>query len=159
MDKPFVAALKLLLFIFLVGKRLRHACAGDRRLDIRVDLRDSLLHLEGCVAHLNPEPDDIENRNRHNAQERQRKPPVDKHHDDKRADHRRAGDQHILRAVVREFRDVEEIRRHAGHEFSCANFVVKTKGKLLNVRKDIPPDIRLHPHTEDMPPVVDDIQE
>ena len=66
-DKPLVAALKLLLLISLVGKRLCHARAGDRRLDIRVDLRDAFLHLEGSVAHLDPEPHDIEDRDGHDA--------------------------------------------------------------------------------------------
>ena len=106
-DESGVAALKLIALIAFVRKRLCDPRAGDRGFDIRVDFSDAFLHLERGIAHLDPQPHHVVDRHGYDAEKREREPPIHKHHHGKRAENRRAGDQHVLRAMVRKLRDVE----------------------------------------------------
>ena len=159
MDESRVARVELLLLIFLVGKRLCHTCAGDGAFDVRVDFRNALLYLQRGTAHFYPQPHHVVDRGRNNAEQPQRKPPIDERHRNKRAKDGGSGDEHILRAVMREFGDVKQIRRHAGHELAGSHLVEKAERELLNVRKDIAANVRLHADAQHMPPVVDDKQQ
>ncbi|CCX42867.1 unknown [Clostridium sp. CAG:1024] len=158
MNKARVALLKLVELVRLVRERLRHAHAGDAGLDIRIDLRDALLDLQRALAHPNAHPHHIGQHDGQHAEQCERQPPLNAEHDDERAENRQRGNDHVLRSVMRELRHVEQVVRCAGKQLARPHLIEKAELQLLDVRKNIPANIRLHAHAEQMAPVVDDEQ-
>ena len=77
---------------------------------------------------------------------------MDREHQGYGPHHRYAGDEQVLRPVMGQLSDVEELCRHPAHEVAGAVFVVEAKGQGLQVGKQVPADVRLHQHAEGMPP-------
>ncbi|MPM91699.1 hypothetical protein SDC9_138831 [bioreactor metagenome] len=145
--------------MFLVGKGFGYARAGDGRFYIGVDFGNALFDRQRSFAHFDANPHHVKHADGHDAQKRQRQPPLEHRHGDERADERCNRNQNVLGAVVRKFGDVEQVRRYPAHELSSAHLVEKAERKLLNMRKDVFADIRFHQDAKAVPPVVDDIQQ
>ncbi len=98
-------------------------------------------------------------KHRQDQRDHQRQLPLDGEHDGKGAHNGHAGDEDVLRAVVSQLRDVEEVCGQAAHELTGAVAVVVVKAQLLHVAEQVPADIRLHQDAEGVAPVADDILE
>ena len=151
--EPLVGAEELPLFRVLVGEGLGGAHAGDAGLDIRVDSRHVGLHVLGGPHHAHAVQVDHNDKYRDQNQHHQGQPPLDSKHNDHSAHQGDAGDEHVLRPVVGQLRDVEKFRRHPAHKVSGAVFVIKAEGKGLQMGEQVLPDVRLHQHAEGVAPV------
>ena len=152
-----VGAVELLELRPLVGEGLGRADAGEAGLNVGVDDGGFLLHGGGGLAHGAAAGPDHGEEHRDDAGNHQGQPPLDGEHDGQGPRDGDAGDEDVLRAVVGQLRDVEEVRRQAAHELPGAVFVVVVEAQLLHVAEEVVADVRLHQDAEGVAPVADDI--
>jgi hypothetical protein len=106
----------------LVGEGLGGLDAGEARLNVRVDGRGALLDGGGRLATWSPAvmPGDGEE-HRQDQRDDQRQPPLNGEHDPIRAPTMVTAEmKDILRPVVRQLRDIEEIGGEAAHQLAGA---------------------------------------
>ena len=152
-----VGAVELLELRPLVGEGLGRADAGEAGLDVGVDDGGFLLHGGGGLAHGPAAGPDHGEEHRHNAGDDQGQTPLNGEHDDQGPQDGDAGDEDVLRAVVGQLRDVEEVRRQAAHELAGAVLVVVVEAQLLHVAEEVVADIRLHQDAEGVAPITDHV--
>ena len=155
--EALVGALELGRLRVLVGEGLGRAHPGDAGFHVRVDAGHVGLHVLGGADHTNPVEVDDHQEHRDQDQHHQGKPPLDGEHDGNRAHQGHAGDEDVLRTVVSQLCDVEELSGDTAHEVAGAVFVVEAEGQRLQVVKEVLADIRLHQHAEGVAPVGDHV--
>ncbi len=69
------------------------------------------------------------------------------------------GDEQVLGAVVGQLGDLKEVAGDPAHQLAGAVLVVEGEGQVLHVAEQVPADIRLHPHAQQVAPVGDDVVE
>ena len=151
--KLLVGAIKLTGFSPLVGEGLGGAHPGEAGLDVGVDDGHGLLHAPGGGHHgpaVQGGNDDEDGDQNHHHQSQL---PVDGKHDHNGTCHRHQGDEQVLGAVVGQLCDVKELPGHPAHQVAGAVFVIEPKGQRLDMGKQIPADIRLHPDAKGVSPV------
>ena len=152
-----IGDIELLQFLRLVGEGLCRADAGDTGLDPRVNGGGFLLHMAGRLTHRPAAGPHHDQKHRQNGGDHQRQPPLDRKHDDKRADDGHAGDENILRAVMGQLRDLKQLAGQAAHQSAGPIAVIVAEIQFLHVAEQIPADVRLYQNTKSVPVVADDI--
>lgn len=76
--------------------------------------------------------------------------PVDAQHDGEGAEDLDQGNEQILRPMVCQFGDVEEVRDNAARKRSCVGAVVESERQPLELFKEIPPHVGFHLRTHDV---------
>ena len=150
------AAGELVDLLILVAERLGDAHAGNGAFDFRVDARCAALDVAGDLHHVASAHRDEQDDHRHGDHQHERQLLLDVPEDEERAGQRHDGDEQILRAVVRQLRDIEQIRRHAGHQQAGAVFVVKAEAEFLHVCEDGRAHIRFDVNAHQVPQIGDD---
>ena len=148
-----VGAVKSGLLLLLIGEGLGGADTGETGLDLGVDDAGFLLGRAGGGVHLAAAVHDHHHENGDDETHHQRQTPLDGEHDDQGAHDGHCGDEQILRAVVGQFRHLEQIGGQAAHQLAGAVAVVEVEAQLLHMAKQIPADIRLHPDAEGVAPI------
>src|SRR5699024_8972076 len=158
-----VAAARRLVFLirgdeFLVlglfiGKGLGRAYAGDAGFYCRVYLRSLPFYLEICLFHAHPAREREEYEQRQAHRQNQREPPFDPREHDERTEDGEDAYEYVLRPVVRELRDLEQVRGYPAHEHTRAILVKEGERELLHVVEHRMPHVRLyvdaHPVSQD----------
>ena len=154
-DVFFVAPVEFFYLVLLVGEGLGDSCARDSGFDIRVYPRYALLDLAGGQIELFAQVHDERQHEGHRRHEHERKAPVDKRHHNEGADESDRRNEEILRAVVREFNDVKQIRGAARHELARPRFIVEGEAELLQMGEYVVAHIRFDINAQHVPPVGD----
>ena len=152
-----VGAVELAGLGVLVGEGLGGAHAGEAGLNVGVDGGHGLLHAPGGVHHGLPVYGGDQNEDGDQNQHHQGQLPADGEHHHNGPRHGDQGDKQVLRPVVGQLRDVEELPGHPAHEMAGAVLVVEPEGEGLDVGEEVPADIRLHPDAEGVAPVADHV--
>ncbi|MPM78531.1 hypothetical protein SDC9_125542 [bioreactor metagenome] len=155
--KRLVGAVELAQLRRLVGKGLGGADTGQARLDIRVDGGGLPLHSVRRLRHGPAKAPNHGEKHGKNYRDHQRQPPLDGKHHRKGPHNGHKGNKHVLRPVVGQLRDVEQVGGEPAHQLAGAVFVVVTEIQLLHVVKQVPADIRLHQNAEGVPVIGDDV--
>ncbi len=165
MKSPFggleavIGAVEFPQFSVLVGEGFGGTDTRKPGLDIRIDHRRSLLQRRGRFAHRIPALPDHPDKHRHNDQNHQRQPPLNPEHNRKSANDGHAGDKHVLRAMMGELGDIEEVSGQTAHQLSGTVPVVVVEAQLLHMPEEVVTDISLHQDAEGMPPIADNVME
>jgi hypothetical protein len=96
---------------------------------------------------------------RQDQRDDQRQPPLDGEHDPQGAHDGDGGDEQILRPVVSQLRDVEEVGGEAAHELAGAVLIEIAEAQLLHMAEKVPADVGLHQDAEGVAPVADNVIE
>ena len=155
--EALVGAVKAGVFIVLRGVGARHADAGNARFQSGVDFGDFLARLFERAVHLLARFHGKQDDERQEGKHDERQPDVDGRQHHERADEHNRGKEQVLRPVMRQLGHVEQVVDQPRHHRARLVLVVKRKGQLLQPAEHIPPHIPLHPHADDMAPVLDDI--
>ena len=148
-----VGLIEAALLRFLVGKGLGGADAGQPRLDGGVDGAGLLLGGAGRGAHLPPAAQRHSQQHRQQEQQHQRQLPAQAEHHRQCAQNGHGGDEQILRPVVRQLRQLEQVAGQPAHQLAGAVAVIEIEAQFLNVVVQVAADVRLHPDAEGVTPV------
>ena len=148
-----VGLVEALLLLRLVGERLGGADAGQAGLDGGVDGAGLLLGGAGRIAHLTAAAHGRPQQHRHQHQQHQRQLPPHGEHHRQRAEDGDEGDEQVLRPVVGQLRQLEQVAGQAAHELAGAVLVVEVEAQLLHMVVQVAADVRLHPDAEGVSPV------
>ena len=141
-----VGLLELPILLLLIGEGLGGAHAGDGGLQLAVDARHVLLDLHRGLHHPPALEDGEEDEQGHHGKDDEGQLPLDGEHQAESAaqgDHR---DEQVLRAVVGQLGDLEQVGGGPAHQLSGAVFVIEGEGQVLHVPKQVPADVRLNEH-------------
>ena len=141
----------------LVGECFGRPDAGKSRLDLAVDLRHLYLYIARGDHHVPAACYDHQQENRYDYQYHQRQSPLDREHYYQTADYGHDCYEKILRPVVRQFRQFEEVSGHAVHQLAGPVPVKEFEVHGLHVCEELLPHVRFNTHAEHMPPVGDDV--
>ena len=141
-----------LLHLF-VGVGLGGADAGEGGFDLGVDVGGLGLGSLGSPGHGLAHEHDDEDGNGDHHRHHQGQPPLDGGHHYQRADDGQHGGDQVLRAMVGQLRQLEEVGSQPAHELASAVLVIEIEAHLLHVAEQVPADVRLHPNAEGMAPV------
>ena len=155
--EALVGPQELLVLRVLVGEGFGGAHPGDTGLDVGVDARHVLLDHLGGPHHVLPVEVGHHQEHRDQQHHHQGQPPLDGEHDGHGPHHRDTGDEQVLRPVVGQLGDVEELGGHAAHEVARAVLVIEAEGEGLEVGEQVLADVRLHQHTEGVSPVANGV--
>ena len=133
---------ELLVFGPFVGKCFRSPDAGDAALDGGVDLAGPLFDLAVGALHVEALPHSEDDAGGDHDEEYQRQDRIDRKQDDQRADDGERARQDVLRAVVRQFHDLEQVVGNARHKDTGPVPVKKAVGQRLHMCEDIPAHVR-----------------
>ena len=144
---------KAVIIHLFIGKCLGRPHPGNPGLDIRADLREALFVIHRCLRHPAPVPYHHQNRDGKNQCNHQGKAPLNGKHADKGSGDGEKGHRQILRSVMGQFCDGEQIAGEAAHDHACPVGVIKVKIQLLEMLEEGRPNVRLHSRAEGMSPV------
>jgi len=114
-------------------------------------------HLGKCLAHPLTELDRHKDYKRNKGVYYQRKPQIYARKRNEGADKHHAGYEYILRAVMCKLRNIEQVVHESGHHLPRLVLIEERKGELLQMNEHIAAHITLHTHTDNMPPIGNDI--
>jgi len=152
-----VGGVELLLLQLLVGERLGRAHAREARLNVGVDGAGPLLDAAGAVAHLAAARHDDVGEHRHDDAHDERQPPLDRKHGDERARDCDERNEQILRPVVGQLRNLEQVAREAADQLARAVAVEEVEAQLLHVVEERLADVGLDADAEGVSPERDDV--
>ena len=147
------------IFQCLVAEGLGGADAGEAGLDLRINVAHLLFDLHRGPAHSAPHGEHHNEENGDQRRHHQGQLPADGGHDDQRADDGDHRGQQILRAVVGQLRQLEQVGGQAAHQLPRAVGIVKIKAHFLQMPEQISADIRLYPNAEGVAVIADDVVE
>ena len=148
-----VGPVKALLLGLLVGEGLGGADAGQSGLNGGVDGAGLGLGGAGGGAHLLPPPQGHGQQHREQHQQHQRQLPAQDEHHRQRAQNGHQRDEQVLRPMVGQLRQLEQVVGQAAHQLAGAVAVVEVKAQLLDVVIEVPAYVGLHPDAEGVAPV------
>ena len=154
-----VGHVELLQLRLLIGKGLGGLDPREAGLNVGVDGGRPLLHLDGGVLHGLAALPHHQEEHRDDTGDHQGQLPLNGEHNDQSAHNGDTGDENVLRAVVGQLRDVEQIRRQPAHQLTGAVAVIVIEAQLLHVAEQVPADVRLHQDAEGVAVIADDIGE
>ena len=158
-QKAHIAPVELADLIVFIGKSFGGSGAGDTAFHIGVDLCYTFLNVLAGGFHSHTGTHDKNQNGGQQYKHSQGNAPFDAEHHRKGSRQRDAGNHHVFRTVVGQFRYLKQIIGHPGEELSGADVVIKTEGEGLNVGKDIPAHIRFNVRAQTVSPIGDDILE
>ena len=132
------------VFSSFVGECLGGSDAGDPALDGGVDLAGPFLDLAVGGLHVPALPHAEYDADWKHDDEHHRQDRVDRQKDDQRAEECERAGQDVLRTVVRQFDDLEQVVSDAGEQDAGPVLVKEAVGKLLHMGEDVPAHIRFH---------------
>ena len=119
----------------LVAEGLGGADTGKAGFDLGVDVTGFLFHSSGGPAHVSAHGHyDNDEQGDHDADHKCQL-PADLCHDDEGADDRTDGGDNILRAVMGQLRQLEQIGGEAAHQLAGAVAVIEIEAHILHVGK------------------------
>ena len=151
-----VGPLELVDLGVFVGKGLGGAHTRDGGLKVPVDARQLPFYLGGCLHHPFALPHREEDEERHHGKDDESQLPTNGKHDAEGPRQGDDGDEQVLRAVMGQLRDLEQVAGDPAHKLAGAVLVIKGKGQVLHMGKEIGADIRLDAHTQQVSPIGDD---
>ena len=151
-----VGPVEAALLLCLVGEGLGGADAGEAGLDLGIDGAGLLLGGPGRLGHLAAAVHNHQQEHGDDAAHHQGQPPLDGEHHRQSADDGDQGDEQVLRPVVGQLRQLEQVRGQAAHQLAGAVFIVKVEAQVLHMGKQVPADIGLHQDAEGVAPVAHD---
>ena len=139
--EPAVALLKLLLLLVRVGEGLGDPDAADGAFQGGVDIRHGRPGIPEGLAHLAAEGPGDDHEEGDAGEDDEGEPDIDGAEIDEGDHDADDGDDDILRAMVGQLADIEEVVGHAGHDLAGLMGVIEAIGKGLQMGKHI----RAHP--------------
>ena len=124
------------------------ADAGEAALNLLVDVTGFLFGCGGGPAHPGAQGHDHHQENGNHQSHHHRQFPADGNHHRQGAADGQNGGQQILRPVVGQLRQLEQVAGQPGHQLAGAVLVVKIKAQILHMAEQILPDVRLYPDAE-----------
>ena len=156
-DIALVVFIKFFSFLLLAGEGTGNTHAGDAVFQAGVDLCNlNAVFAEGD-GHCSPLFDDKQNQEGEDGKGDQGQRDIDGTQDDEGTDHADQRDEQVLGTVVGKLGDVHQVVDDARHDDAGFVFVKVGKGQLLQVLKDVPAHIRLHPHADHMTLILHEI--
>ena len=131
-----------------IGKGLGSPDPRYTGFDFRVDGGKLHLHVRGRSRHIPPAIHYNDKEYRNQNRNDQREPPLHHEHEHEGADNRQNRDEQILRTVVGQLCDLEQISGQTAHQFSCSVFVIEFKIQRLKLMEQRRADVRLNMHPE-----------
>ena len=152
-----VGAVEFAALLLLVGEGLGHAHAGDAALDGGGDLGGLALDFDVGALHTKPLAEREPKADRQRDRQHQCQFPAQHEHHDQRAHDGQRADDDVLRAVVAQLRDIEQLARDAAHQHARAVLVVEAEGELLHMFKEVAPHLGLDQHAHAVAEDGDDV--
>ena len=140
----------------LVGEGLGGAHPGDGGLHLPVDAGQLGLDLDGGLHHLLPGEGGKEDEDGNDGEYHQGQLPLDGKHDAEGPQNGHRGDEQVLRAVVGQLGNLKEVAGDPAHQLAGAILVVEGEGQVLHMGEQVPANVGLHPHPQQVAPVGDD---
>ena len=142
-EKSEVRPLELLLLDRLAGERLHDADAAEGVLQRRIDPGHFLPVIGERRLHAFILTHGKDRHADHDRRETQRQRRVDPHQQDERSDDLDHGDKDVLRSVMRELRDVEQVRHELAHHLAGVVLIVIREGQCLVPVEQVAAHLRL----------------
>ena len=130
-------------FVRFIGEGLDHADAADGVLDARVEVADLTEQSAPVLRHAGAIAADQPGHHRHDQRGDQRQLPVDREHQDERANEGHDGDEEVFGPVVGYLADVFEVLGHMGDEVPGLVIVEEAEAELLQMVEHLPAHIGL----------------
>ena len=152
-----VGAVEPLLLDTLVAEGLHRADTAETGLDLGIDGAGLLLGRHRGAAHPAPQQHQHHQKHRNDGHDDNGHAPLDAEHHRQRAHDGDDGDGQILRPVVGQLRQLEQVGGQAAHQLSRAVAVIEIEAQRLHMMEQVAADIRLHTNAEGVAPVGDDV--
>ncbi len=155
--KHIVDLIELLLLIGLPAEGLHFTDAHQRILDIAVHIGDGGPDLTEGSLHFHAEIHPVEHHDwkRNKRDECQRKTVAE--HQNVRTQYCSHTDDQVLGSMMGHLGNLEEIVGDSAHHMTGLGLVEVAEGEFLQMCKQLAAHIRLHSHSQDMPPRDSDI--
>ena len=150
----FIGLVKLRRFIFAGGVGTGHANTGDCSLYVGIDLTGLNTGVTKRFGHHTASLDGKEDHQRQHQEHQNSQVNIDTAQHNKCAHQRNGGNQQVLGAVMCQLRYVLQIVDHTGHNDAGLVLIKEGKRQFLQFGEHIPAHISLHPHADDMAPVL-----
>ena len=149
--KSLIAFFKFFLLDPFVRKRLHHTNTGQRILQTGIDISDFSAVVHECLLHFAILPIRKNQHNNYKHQHRNRQSPVDHKQKQKRSHNLNQRNKKILRAMMRQLGNIEQIRYQLTHHLSGIVLIVIRKRKLFVMVEQLFAHIAFHARTHHMP--------
>ena len=154
-EKCLIAPAEFLPFDVFICERLDDADAGQGVLEAGVYIADFAPVFHKCLLHPGVLADCEEEHAQDQNDQRQGETPVDQEEEHERTDDLYQRDEEILRPVVGEFRDVEQVGHELAHHLPGVVPAVIGEGKLFIVVEKLLAHVPLHIGAHHVPLIAD----
>ena len=146
-----IVLLKLLFFLFLIGKSLHHLLPEKAVLNAGVQLTDLHTLLTERLPHTQIDHRAGHHHNRYHRKKDQCQTKADPGQDHEGNDRLDTRNKKFLRTVMGKLCHIKQIIGDPPHDLTHFGIIIVCIGQLLQVRIGVPPHIRLDPRSHDMP--------